>query len=250
MARKKSQPSFGPNQAYIVSFGDMMTALLAFFIVLCSLAEEQTGANLHAGTGSFVRALDGFGLPGAFSKDTSSRAVSLSHAGPLYVVSEPGQEPDKESKGPDETDNGLRVIDREQEEMQRFVNEMNRLAQVKKLPTNQGEVSFDFFNALSTSEPLLPKSFDSVMVQLVPLLNNPAYRIDLVVWATTPSRSAWTRAARQAARITREIEAKAGHSTGQQTGLRGVGKPWLYSDVKRPVFSIVVRRVSTVGCPD
>lgn len=245
MARKKSQPSFGPNQAYIVSFGDMMTALLAFFIVLVSLAEEQTGANLHTGTGSFVRALDGFGLPGAFSKDTSDRAVSLSHAGPLYVVGAEDQDPDKESLGPDEEDNGIRVIDREREEMQRFVNEMNRLASVKKLPASQGEVSFDFFNTLSKTAPLLPDSFGNVLIQLVPVLMNRNYGVDVIVWATTPSQTAWTRAAKQSAQIAREISEKTGISVTQPTGLRSVGKPWAYSDVKRPVFSIVVRRVTT-----
>ncbi|MCP4857370.1 MAG: hypothetical protein GY903_23045, partial [Fuerstiella sp.] len=48
----------GPNQSYLISFGDTMTALLAFFIILNTLAEEQTGANLHAGTGSFMESVD------------------------------------------------------------------------------------------------------------------------------------------------------------------------------------------------
>ena len=51
MARKKKLPE-PPSKAYLISFGDTMTALLAFFIVLNSLAQEQTGAKLHAGTGS------------------------------------------------------------------------------------------------------------------------------------------------------------------------------------------------------
>jgi flagellar motor protein MotB len=55
--RRKKPDDGGPSKAYMLSFGNMMTAQLAFFIVLNSLAQDQTGANLHAGTGSFVRSL-------------------------------------------------------------------------------------------------------------------------------------------------------------------------------------------------
>ena len=55
MAKKQKRVPSGPSNAYLVSFGDTMTALLAFFIVLNSLATEQTGANLYSGTGSFVQ---------------------------------------------------------------------------------------------------------------------------------------------------------------------------------------------------
>lgn len=245
MARKKSTESFGPSQAYIVSFGDMMTALLAFFIVLCSLAEEQTGANLHAGTGSFVRVLNGFGLPGAFSTGTSSRAVSLQQPGPLYIVGADGEQSDNEAKGPDQNDNGLRVIDREQEQLQRFVNEMNRLSKVGELPKVAGEVTFDFFESFGASGPLLPKKFDRIMVQLVPLFKDPSYRVDVIVWATTPGPSAWSRATRQSTMVAQEIAAKCGLSAEQRVRLQSSGKPWLHSDAKRPVFSIIVRRVET-----
>ena len=54
MARKK-EPDKGPSQAYLISFGDTMTTLLAFFIVLCSMAEDQTGANLYSGNGLVPR---------------------------------------------------------------------------------------------------------------------------------------------------------------------------------------------------
>jgi len=244
MARKKSQPSFGPSQAYIVSFGDMMTALLAFFIVLCSLAEEQTGANLHSGTGSFVRTLNSFGLPGAFSTDTSKQAVSLKEPGPLYIAGDETRKPDNNALGPDKDDNGLRVIDREQEEMQRFVNEMNRLSGVSKLRGIEGEVSFDFFDRLGPNKPLLPRKFDTVMSQLVPLFQRTDYQVEVIVWSTTPGKRAWSRAAKQSRSIAREIAGKCGLSAEQLGRLSGRGQPWHYSDEKRPVFSIVVRRLT------
>jgi flagellar motor protein MotB len=52
--------------AYLVSFAATMTIMLAFFIILCSFAREQDEGLFHAGTGSFIRVLNSFGLPGLF----------------------------------------------------------------------------------------------------------------------------------------------------------------------------------------
>ena len=66
MAKKQKPEMDGPSNAYLMSFGDTMTTLLAFFIVLNSLAAEQTGANLHSGTGSFIQTTRSMGLAGTF----------------------------------------------------------------------------------------------------------------------------------------------------------------------------------------
>ncbi|MEZ6064742.1 MAG: flagellar motor protein MotB [Planctomycetaceae bacterium] len=76
MPREKKRPSSGASNAYLISFGDTMTALLAFFIVLNSLAEEQTGAKLHRGTGSFVQALNNMGMPGFFTGEVSPQSAA------------------------------------------------------------------------------------------------------------------------------------------------------------------------------
>jgi chemotaxis protein MotB len=56
--RKKGAP------AWMVSFGDMMTLILTFFILLVSLSKEQSDGLMAKGVGSFVVALRSFGLPG------------------------------------------------------------------------------------------------------------------------------------------------------------------------------------------
>ncbi|MCZ6596402.1 MAG: OmpA family protein [Planctomycetota bacterium] len=61
--RKKGAP------AWMVSFGDMMTLILTFFILLISLAREQAEGLVAQGIGSFVVELRSFGLPGLLSKD-------------------------------------------------------------------------------------------------------------------------------------------------------------------------------------
>ena len=84
MARKPKPPDKPPSKAYLVSFGDTMTTLLAFFIVLNSLADEQTGANLHAGTGSFIQALESGGLGGG-TMAKSRRAFQQGEAAPKFI---------------------------------------------------------------------------------------------------------------------------------------------------------------------
>ena len=124
----------------MVSFGDTMTTLLAFFIILCSLAEEQTGANLHKGTGSFVKAMQSAGMPGTFSGDGASKVVENSYTSPLYLATDlDDNPPEKDPSGPDE-ENEMRVIDRDSEEYQRFLNELDRLSQIENLPEVEGEV--------------------------------------------------------------------------------------------------------------
>lgn len=63
MAEKKGAP------AWMVSFGDMMTLILTFFILLVSLSKEQNDGLVAEGIGSFVVALRSFGLPGSLSGD-------------------------------------------------------------------------------------------------------------------------------------------------------------------------------------
>jgi len=50
--------------AWMVSFGDMMTLILTFFILLVSLAHEQQSGLLAKGVGSFIVATRSFGLDG------------------------------------------------------------------------------------------------------------------------------------------------------------------------------------------
>jgi len=56
--RKKGAP------AYMVSFGDMMTLILCFFILLVAMSSEQNYGLMAKGLGSFVVAIESFGLNG------------------------------------------------------------------------------------------------------------------------------------------------------------------------------------------
>ena len=63
--RKKERKKGAP--AYMVSFGDMMTLILCFFILLVSMAEEQNFGLLAKGVGSFIVAIESHGLNGIMS---------------------------------------------------------------------------------------------------------------------------------------------------------------------------------------
>jgi flagellar motor protein MotB len=244
MVRRPKPDEPPPSKAYLVSFGDTMTALLAFFIVLLSLADEQTGADLYSGTGSFVKAINGIGLPGTFSGNTSAHPVQRQAESPRYLADDlEDRPPEPTAVGPDEN-NEIAVLDREKEMYERFLNELERLNRLQRLPETEGEVVFDLFNKLNPGPPLLTSVHRDALLRVLPTLRQERYRVDLVVWATMPSPSAWTKAGQRASQIVSEISQWANLRPEQQARLRAVGKPWRYADVKRPVISIVVRKLA------
>jgi chemotaxis protein MotB len=68
---KKEKPEdTGPTvPGYLVSFGDMMTILLTFFILLCTYATQRQAGFVADGIGSFRLAIDALGLPGFLTSD-------------------------------------------------------------------------------------------------------------------------------------------------------------------------------------
>jgi chemotaxis protein MotB len=50
--------------AWMVSFGDMMTLILTFFILLVSMSKERQEGLVASGVGSFLIAIRSFGMPG------------------------------------------------------------------------------------------------------------------------------------------------------------------------------------------
>jgi len=220
-----------------------MTTLLAFFIVLVSLAKEQTGANLHAGTGSFVRAVQSFGLPGLFSESRSARATQFNAGGPKYHIEE-AKEPTRSNKlGSDDGSDRLPVLDRESERFQRFLDELDQLADRSELPKESARASFDLYLPLSKHPPYLRDGHMKVLSAVLPPLRRPGYRVYLIVWAGTPSRTAWARAASKAHVAAEYFARTASLSPTARARLVPLGRSWLYSNVRRPTVSVVVAKV-------
>ncbi|QDU40242.1 hypothetical protein Mal4_45980 [Maioricimonas rarisocia] len=244
MARKKKCPPSGPNNGYLISFGDTMTALLAFFIVLNSLAQDQTGANLHAGTGSFVRVLQSFGLNGIFAEERSRLAFQMEAPSPMYMA--PSEDsPDREwnASGPDEDDSATRVVDWEEASFHRFLNELERLHRGESLPEIEGEVAFDRAEPLPKEGPLLDAELRKMLQEFAPLIRRPNYSVEIIVWATTPSPPAWGRAIRQAHQLREEAVAFLQLRPEDQKRFTAVGQPWISKDLERPALSLQLRKI-------
>jgi hypothetical protein len=159
----------------------------------------------------------------------------------MYLPTPPDPaELESSAQGPDPEIDGQRVVDWEREEFTRFMVEMEHLYQVRKQPVVQGQVVFDLFEPLGQQPPRLPRQARQILANVGPLLSNPLYRVEIVVWATTPSATAWGRACTQADALRQEIRQLLSLSPSQQERLTSAGRPWLYRDDRRPVMSLVV----------
>ena len=245
MARKKRDPPSGPNNGYLISFGDTMTALLAFFIVLNSLANEQTGADLHSGTGSFMEVSESMGVPGLFSRGMTKYPTQFPHMSPLYIVPDgESTESDPAASGPDEDGDSIYIRDREQDNYERFLHEMERLHYARPNIDVAGEMAFDRLASLPRQGDLIDAGLREQLLHLAPILQRENYEVEIIVWASTPGASAWQRAASQANQLLDEVVALLRPTPEQLPRLSVSSSPWIFSDVKRPTVSIMVRRRS------
>ena len=236
--RKRAGSSAINTEGWMMSYADMATTLLAMFIVLSTLGKDQTGISLYNGTGSFVHAVESFGLPGFFA--TSSRAIQLDTNGPHYLSpTTPGE---VAKAGPDHGPQSDRVIDAEQEQLQRFLTEMERHLQVKKLPRPAGQAVVDFYEPFNRTSPHLTSKEAEVAWQVLPLLHQANYRLYVVVWATTPSDSAWSRAVSEAKLVTDDVAAAAKLDAAAKARLIPLGQTWPYAKIQRPVLSLVIAK--------
>lgn len=245
MGKKQKAPPSAPSKAYLVSFGDTMTALLAFFIVINSMAKEQTGANLYSGTGSFVSALESIGIAGTSPSPNSKYVIQKSAPSPLYALAENlDKNPDQEgSIGPDDEDDNERKIDRDSENFQRFLNEVDRQFGLKRKKPLVDQVVFDSFELFKEEDGLLSDHAIQLGAEIFPTLRNDKKSVEIIVWATMPSPIIINKYLKKSVEIRKEIENKFWIRPQDRTRIRYTVKPWLFSDAKRPIISFVVANI-------
>ncbi|MFW5830110.1 MAG: flagellar motor protein MotB [Planctomycetota bacterium] len=79
MAQKDDEDSVGQVPAYMVSFGDMITLLLTFFILLVALADTQQAGLVGAGRGPLIRHINAKGEPGIMDGRLIERQQQYKH---------------------------------------------------------------------------------------------------------------------------------------------------------------------------
>jgi len=243
MTLKKKAPPSKPSKAYLVSFGDTMTALLAFFIVINSMAQEQTGANLYAGTGSFVSAVSSIGFPGTSPTSQSRYVTRKASPTPLYALAENlDKNPDQEGNiGPDDVNDAERTIDREKERFQRFLNEIDREFKLERKETVTDQIVFDSFELFKEEgDSILSDHAIQLFSETLPLLKDDDKFLEVIVWAKMPSPIIIEKTLVLSKKILHEFSLKFNIRPSVKTRLRLVVKPWLFSDAKRPIISFVV----------
>ena len=130
---KRTEEVFTGAPAYIVTFSDMITLLLTFFVLLLAMADEQHEALFKGGQSAFKRAFAGFGMPGIlFSKSDGSQ---FDYPLVKYKVKE----------GNDATED--RSIDAETEMVRRVIMDLEYLM---KINPSQITASSKTFTAIDT----------------------------------------------------------------------------------------------------
>jgi flagellar motor protein MotB len=114
---KNKEDSKAPVPSYIVTYSDMITLLLTFFVMLLSLAETQVDEHKFlAGAYSFKTAVADFGLSGFLINQNSG--PQLDHPKPKYRIDE----------GEDQEND--RSIDAETEMVRRILLDVERMMKI------------------------------------------------------------------------------------------------------------------------
>ncbi len=255
MARKPKGPPEKPSKAYLVSFGDTMTALLAFFIVLNSFAKEQTGSNMYSGTGSFVNAMSSIGLPGGAMGNRSKQVIQKKSPSPVYAVQSPEENRDPGQRdGPDQDPDDHRIIDRQMEGFKRFLSNVNKDFDVNELPPTRSQIVFDSFEKFRRPQdgqlqPPLQKDAIQIASEAIMRLGREDFRLEIVVWANIPSQIGLKKAMVIASGIQQQIESIFNLTDDQKSRFCVTAKPWLFSDAARPKASFVISRINVDESP-
>jgi chemotaxis protein MotB len=209
-----------PVPGWIVSFTDMVTLLLAFFVLLLTLAKDRDPELFFVGQGSFRRAIAGLGIPSLFPgklpkiRQQYRRVVYCVEADPYNIIAE-------------------RIIDDEQEQIAKLFHELRSQIETSTSDTSEKVISASATPiSFADSQARLDKSaqayLKSFAANLTETIGARAVRVEVIALAASePTRARqWRLSAQRAAEVERYLrKALAAEITkhGWQVGSRGAG---------------------------
>jgi flagellar motor protein MotB len=142
LSKKKAIIEDGGSKVpgYIVTYSDMVTLLLTFFVMLLSLAETQDPELVSSGRDSFVRAIHGYGLGMLFGREQEYEegAIKLKH---------PVENPEEDATHS--------IPDAKEEELRRLFDDVNKL-----MNTGPSQLVGDKIDFTVANVRFAPKSFE------------------------------------------------------------------------------------------
>ncbi len=121
MAKQRAEEKAPGAPAYIVTFSDMITLLLTFFVMLQSMAKVQVEQHkFEAGQAALKRTFDGLGVSG--DESSNNDGTKFEHPKPEYAAEE----------GKDEPQN--RSLDAHTEMMRRVLLDIEKMAKITPSP--------------------------------------------------------------------------------------------------------------------
>ncbi|NND98565.1 MAG: hypothetical protein HKN47_14690 [Pirellulaceae bacterium] len=246
MAKKKPIEPSTPSKAYLVSFGDTMTALLAFFIVLNSLAKEQTGANMYSGTGSFVNAFSSSGMPGGLPGKRSRDAIQQNAQKPVYALAK-NMDTSQGKIGPDDTTKQDRIKDRDKEQFQKFLDDIEKSMGLRDHQPLTDQTVLDSFERWDRDTGAMSTHAVQLMSEAIAKLRNPDTNIEVIIWANMPSQKNLEQQLKKSISFRAQVEQMFWLKPTDKARIRYRVKPWLFADAKRPIVSVVLSKTDTSG---
>ena len=221
-----------------------MTALLAFFIVMNSLAKEQTGAAMYTGTGSFVASFANSGTAGPMPGNRSRDMVQQKAQKPIYALAE-NMEKNEHSVGPDDTNKRDRIRDREKEDFQKFLTKVEKEFGLEQKASRMSQVAFDSFEPYKKPSGDLSDHALQLLSEAFGRLRVSNSHVEIILWADMPSPVIMKKFLQKSVEVKGEVESKFWLEDDTKSRISYRAKPWLFTDAKRPVLSVIYSALSS-----
>lgn len=102
------------------------------------------------------------------------------------MVGDPEQEDFGRGVGPDDTDDGGRIIDRDEEQFCRFLSEIQRVSAIKREPDITAEVTFDVLGKMPSEGRLMSPE---LIIYFLSLQSRPQANLRTAFQSWLPSQS-------------------------------------------------------------